>query len=88
MKFVNKETNPNKTTGSYNPRMMSTAGRKQEKYMQNSSVKMEDQNARGARGQSLNYRRTMNSNDIVFPSSKVNNLTFKLEQPKIVTIKR
>ena len=75
---MNKETNPNKTTGSYNPRMMSTAGRKQEKYVGNSSLKMEDQNSRMARGQSMNYRKTMNSNDIVFPSSKINNLTFKL----------
>lgn len=41
------------------------------------------------RNRSVNYRKTYN-NDSLFSgiTNKLNNLTFKLEQPKIVTIKR
>lgn len=35
----------------------------------------------------MNYRKTYN-NEGMFGASKLNNLTFKLEQPKIVTIKK
>lgn len=44
------------------------------------------------RGESVSYNpkkgQGYNNIESMFPSNKINNLTFKLEQPKIVTIKR
>lgn len=80
----------NKTTGSYiqGTRFKSIAGKREQPIQEESSGQKQNPSEKVQRGQSVNYKKPMSNVDSLFPSNRINNLTFKLEQPKIVTIKR
>ena len=66
----------NKTAGSYvqGTRFKSIAGKKEQQSQDAEQKQVTD---KVQRGQSVNYRKTVN-NDSLFGASKINNLTFKL----------